>query len=245
MSNSIKDYRDLIDKPWGKMFYDMIYKQLNISNHKSLDILDFGAGFCVTANYYAKYHNVTAVEPNDEMIKFRIKDNKYTLIRKGSDALSEIDDDTFDVICCHNVLEYAENRRELLYEFSRILKPGGTLSIVKHNLYGRIISEAVLNNNPKSALDLLDVEFDGADNMFGKRDTYTNEFLINELLKYGVSLNKILGIRTFFGLSSNSKIKFDDNWYESMLDLEMKACKKDEFKNISFFNHLIFDKDNV
>lgn len=169
---------------------------MNISNDKSLDVLDFGAGFCVTTNHYAKYHHIAAIEPNDEMIKFRLKNNEYTLIRKGSDALSEIDDNAFDVICCHNVLEYIENRRELLYEFSRILKPGGTLSIVKHNLYGRIRSEAVLKNNPKSALDLLDVEFDGVENMFGKRNTYSNEFLINELLKCGVSLNKILGIRT-------------------------------------------------
>ena len=30
MSNSIKDYRNLIEQPWGKMFYYLIFRQLNL-----------------------------------------------------------------------------------------------------------------------------------------------------------------------------------------------------------------------
>lgn len=45
MSSSIKDYRQLIEKPWGKMFYDMIFRQLSLPTNPSLNILDFGAGF--------------------------------------------------------------------------------------------------------------------------------------------------------------------------------------------------------
>lgn len=52
MPSSIKDYRNLIDQPYGRMFYDLIYRQLNIQTKPTLDILDFGAGFCVTANHY-------------------------------------------------------------------------------------------------------------------------------------------------------------------------------------------------
>lgn len=52
-------------KPWGKMFYDLIYKQLNIPNDNINKVLDFGAGFCITADHYAKNHDVTAVEPSE------------------------------------------------------------------------------------------------------------------------------------------------------------------------------------
>lgn len=126
-------------------------------------------------------------------------------------------------------------------ELSRVLKPNGKLSIVKHNLYGRALSYAVLNDEPKLALDLLNNNFDNAKNMFGKRDTYSNEYLIN-LLADKMTLTDIVGIRTFFGLSANSEIKYSSDWYQSMLELEMKASEIDEYKKVAFFNHLIFKK---
>lgn len=241
MSNSIKDYRNLIEQPWGKMFYDLIFRQLNISKDNRLNILDFGAGFCVTANHYAKHHNVTAIEPSKEMYILRIKENDYNLVTRGLDFLTDIPDNAFDIVICHNVLEYVEYRELVLRELSRVLKPNGKLSIVKHNLYGRALSYAVLNDEPKSALDLLNNNFDNAKNMFGKRDTYSNEWLI-DLLADKMTLNDIFGIRTFFGLSANSEIKYSNEWYQSMLELEMKASEIDEYKKVAFFNHLIFKK---
>ncbi len=73
MPSSIKDYRNLIDRPYGRMFYELIYKQLNIQTKPTLDILDFGAGFCVTANHYAIHHTVTAVEPESKMYNLRLR----------------------------------------------------------------------------------------------------------------------------------------------------------------------------
>lgn len=241
MSNSIKDYRSLIEQPWGKMFYDLIFRQLNISKDSGLNILDFGAGFCVTANHYAKHHNVTAIEPSKDMYSLRIKENDYNLVTRGLDALTDIPDNAFDIIICHNVLEYVDDKELVLRELSRVLKPNGKLSIVKHNLYGRALSYAVLNDEPKLALDLLNNNFDNAKNMFGKRDTYSNEYLIN-LLANKMTLTDIVGIRTFFGLSANSEIKYSSDWYQSMLELEMKASEIDEYKKVAFFNHLIFKK---
>lgn len=240
--NSIKEYRKLVEQPWGKMFYEMIYRQLYLPDDPKLNILDYGAGFCVTANHYAKQHNVTAIEPNAEMSDLKVNDNKYNFLSGGFDLLKSIPNNSYDIVICHNVLEYADNKSVILRELSRILKPGGKLSIVKHNLKGRIISDAVLKDNPKSALELLNNSFDNAINMFGNRDTYDNKFLLEFADNSGLICKNIFGIRTFFALSSNNKIKYTDEWYKNMLELEMKACNIDEYKNIAFFNHLIFTK---
>ena len=56
-------------------------------------------------------------------------------------------------------------------------------------------------------------------------------------------LTDTFGIRTFFGLSANSEIKYSNEWYQSMLELEMKASEIDEYKKVAFFNHLIFRKE--
>ena len=236
---TIKDYRNMVEQPWGKMFYEMIFKQLNISNDKRIRILDFGAGFCITANHYARNHEVIAVEPNEEMYSLRIEKSDYTLIRQGLDYLKTVPDNSVDVAICHNVLEYAEEKEEILKQLVRILKPEGILSVIKHNLLGRVMGSAVLGDNPKAALDLLnDV---AEDSMFGNRSVYSNQSLIDALSENMVLID-LYGIRAFFGLSSNNEIKFTDEWYQAMLELEIVAGTMDEFRKIAFFNHLIFKK---
>lgn len=229
----------MVDQPWGRMFYEMIFKQLNITNDKRIRILDFGAGFCITANHYAKNHDVVAVEPNEEMYSLRVEENEYTLITQGLDYLKTVPDNSIDFVICHNVLEYVENKEEILKQLVRVLKQEGTLSIIKHNLFGRVMGSAVLGDNPHAALDLLNNVAE--DSMFGNRDVYGNEFL-TDLLSGEMALSETYGIRAFFGLSSNNEIKYTDDWYKSMLELETKASTMDEFRKIAFFNHLIFKK---
>lgn len=239
MSGSIKEYRKMVEQPWGRMFYELIYKQLNIPDDKRIRILDFGAGFCITANHYARNHEVIAVEPNKEMYSLRIEKSDYTLIRQGLDYLKTVPDNSVDVAICHNVLEYAEEKEEILKQLVRILKPEGILSVIKHNLLGRVMGSAVLGDNPKAALDLLnDV---AEDSMFGNRSVYSNQSLIDALSENMVLID-LYGIRAFFGLSSNNEIKFTDEWYQAMLELEIVAGTMDEFRKIAFFNHLIFKK---
>lgn len=242
MPSSIKDYRYLIDQPYGRMFYDLIYMQLSIESEPALDILDFGAGFCVTANHYAVNHNVTAIEPDSEMYNLRVKENDYTLIKNDISYLKAIEDNSYDLVICHNVLEYTENKNDIISELIRVLKPDGKLSIVKHNLNGRIIANAVFGDNPEAALKLFSNKYDNAENMFGRRNTYSNEALIETMKEQGLNCNSIYAIRTFFGLSANNKIKYTNEWYNNMLELELRVCDIEDYKRIAFFNHLIFTK---
>ena len=239
MSTPIENYRTMVEQPWGKIFYDVIFRQLKFTNERRLKILDFGAGFCITAKHYAKKHDVTALEPNEEMYRLRFESDDYTLITQGIDYLKTVKDNSYDVIFCHNVLEYVDNKDEILAELKRVLKTGGTLSIIKHNLYGRVFGASVLTDNPKAALDLLNQKPE--DSMFGNRDLYSNEYLTDFFGKE-MELSELYGIRAFYGLSSNNEIKYTDEWYKSMLELETRVGTIEEFKKVSFFNHLIFTK---
>ncbi|MBO7638503.1 MAG: class I SAM-dependent methyltransferase, partial [Treponema sp.] len=201
MATPIENYREMVEQPWGRIFYDIIYRQLTFTNDKRLKILDFGAGFCITARHYAKNHDVTAVEPNEEMYSLRFKGDDYTLITQGIDYLKTVEDNSYDVILCHNVLEYTDDKNEILSQLKRVLKPDGILSIIKHNLYGRFFGSAVLTDNPKAALDLLNEKSE--DSMFGKRSVYTNQFLM-DFFDGELKLEELYGIRAFYGLSSNN-----------------------------------------
>lgn len=70
---------------------------------------------------------------------------------------------------------------------------------------------------------------------------YSNEYL-TDFFNDKMTLSEFYGIRTFYGLSSNNEIKYTQEWYNSMLELETRVGSIEDFKKVSFFNHLIFEK---
>ncbi|WP_330388359.1 class I SAM-dependent methyltransferase [Pseudobutyrivibrio sp. ACV-2] len=115
----------------------MVWKQLgNIEGKK---ILDFGSGEGITSNHFAEKNDVTAIEPSEKMLSNAWKDNEYNQIVGDVNALSMFEDETFDIIICHNVLEYIDDKETAVKALTRVLKKKGVLSIAKHNRVGRVI----------------------------------------------------------------------------------------------------------
>jgi len=233
---NINGYLDYIKTPWGQLFYRLVWHNLEFKERK---ILDFGSGFGVTSNHLAKFNDVTAVEPNSELLEHRIRDNHYEQIIGSIDNLKELDDGSFDVILCHNVLEYIENRAELIAEFHRLLKKDGILSIVKHNKNGKIMHKAVFENNIDEAMGLLNGENAMSQN-FGTINEYEIEDLKDCLTERFV-LDKVSGIRTFFGIQPNS-FKCEPDWEEKMFILECAVESDTAFTNVAFFQHLLLKR---
>ena len=110
---------DISELPaWERLLKKIVWKQLGDIHGKS--ILDFGSGEGVTANYFAKNNKVVAIEPSEEMLSNRWNDYDYTQIQGDITSLSEFDDNTFDVIICHNVLEYIDDKKCIVNELHRV-----------------------------------------------------------------------------------------------------------------------------
>lgn len=230
--------KHLTDLPaWERLFKRIVWKQIGDLQGKY--ILDFGSGEGITANHFAKDNNVVAVEPWDEMLKNTWKDNNYRQIIGDVEALSEFPDDTFDVVICHNVLEYIDDKKQIVKELARVLKPDGFISIVKHNRNGRIMQMAVLLDDFEKANALLD----GADSTaskFGVIRYYEDSDIsmwVPELY-----IDRTFGIRTFWDLQQNQKKHCEETWQQEMMKIEMRVSETDAFRNIAFFHHLIVRK---
>lgn len=240
--DNVKDYVELIKAPWGRIFYDLLNIQLDIPQTPKLKILDFGSGLGVTANHYAKWHDITAVEPNEEMISNSCKENSYKQIHGGIEEITALENNTFDMVFCHNVLEYIENKEPFIAELLRILKSGGVLSVVKHNRVGRVFHTAVFKNDPKKAFTLLDENANDKSNYLGTQYIYSNDYLAELADKYGGKVNKVFGMRAFYALGQDNSIKYNDEWYRDMLELEKSVANIDEYRNAAFFSHLLIKK---
>jgi len=240
--NSASDYLNTVKAPWGKMFYDLLFEQLNLPPTPRLKILDFGSGLGVTANYYAQWHHVTAIDPNQDMINHGYKENAYTQIHGDVTQLDNFADETFDIVFCHNVLEYVETKEPIFEALLRVLKNSGTLSIVKHNRLGKILHNAVFTDDPKKALSFFEVGLNQKNNFLGTQYLYSNEDLVEYVAKHGGYLTKVFGMRAFWALGQDNSVKFTDEWYENMLELERRAADIEEYKQVAYLNHLLIQK---
>lgn len=166
--------------------------------------------------------------------------NSYRQIIGDVTSLSEFPDETFDVVICHNVLEYIDDKKQILNELARVLKPDGFISLAKHNRNGRIMQMAVLLDDHKKAATLLDGE-NSSSSIFGTIRYHED----NDIARWVPELyiEKVLGIRTFWDLQQNQEKHCDEDWQQDMMKLEMRASEIDAFREVAFFHHLIIRKN--
>ena len=224
---------------WERLFKRIVWAQ--IGDLKGLSILDFGSGEGVTADHYAADNALIAVEPSREMLANAWKDHAYTQIIGDVSALSAFDDGLFDFIICHNVLEYVDDKQAVVCELARVLKPGGRISIVKHNRAGRVMQMAVLLDDIEKANALLDGKNSTA-SKFGEIRYYHD----SDIAAWcgSLKLADSYGIRTFWDLQQNQEKHDREDWQKSMAQLEMRVSQMDEYRQIAFFHHLVFIKES-
>lgn len=223
--------------PWECMMKKMVWQQLGSITDKK--ILDFGSGIGVTACYLAEKNTVTAIEPNQESVDQRWADYPYTQLAGSTDKLRGFADETFDMIVCHNVLEYAPDREDIVTEFARLLKPDGKISIVKHNRAGRVMQMVVLLNNFEHAQELLDGT-DGMSAQYGAIRYYEDTDI--EKWCSALRITKTMGMRTFWDLQQNQEMHKDAGWQDKMVAIEMQVSDADGYRDIAFFHHLLIEK---
>ena len=222
---------------WERLFKKIVWEQIGILEGKR--ILDFGSGEGITANHFAENNDVTAIEPSEEMLSNAWKDYEYTQIVGDVNALASFEDETFDFIICHNVLEYIDDKETVIKALSRVLKKDGVMSIAKHNRAGRVMQMAVLLDDFEKANALLDGE-NSAASKFGAIRYYDDE----DILRWepGLKITEFFGIRTFWDLQQNQEKHGDEDWQDRMMQLEMRVSQIPEYRNIAFFHHLMFKK---
>jgi SAM-dependent methyltransferase len=246
MPESVDQYRNMVEEPWGRwgpMFYQMIWGQLELPAQAGLHLLDYGSGFGVSAAHYAENHRVTALEPSAEMRARRGPGPAYELIAGGAETLSLLPDGVFDAALCHNVLEYVSDQEaaNIVGGLCRKLKPGGLLSVVKHNAAGKVMDSAVRGDLAKAAA-FLGGQRTLTDATFGTQRTYEAEDLYRWAAPWGVMPAFDYGVRAFFGLGENAA-KYDPAWFEAMLALERTAQSLEPYRSIAYNRHLILRRE--
>jgi SAM-dependent methyltransferase len=149
---------------------DVIAARVAQTGRAALDIVDVGAGtggFAVSIA--ARGHRVTVVDPSPDALaaaRWRADEAHVTLTEVQGEATdlpalvgvpdaanpdaaspdaasSGADSAGADLVICHNVLEYVDSPPAALAAVARVLRPGGTVSVLAANTVAAVLQRAL------------------------------------------------------------------------------------------------------
>lgn len=127
------------------------------SGRTALDIVDVGAGTGGFAVGIAGLgHRVTVVDPSPDALaaaRWRAGEAGVTLTEVQGEAVdlpdlvgepgAGADKNGADLVICHNVLEYVDSPSAALAAIARVLRPGGTVSVLTANTVAAVLQRAL------------------------------------------------------------------------------------------------------
>lgn len=225
--------------------WEYLQKQITIKQLPNLEnkvILDFGAGNCYLPSLLSDTNKFVCIEPFIESYPQVYSKENIRLIKGDVNLLKGFQDNSFDVIFCHNVFEYMndQDRQKAMAQFERILKKDGFISFIKHNKFGRILEQVLFKNKFDNYKSIF-IENESHSERFGNIAYFKDKNLTTWSNNKLMIVNKF-GLRTFYDLQPNMELQQDSKWQNKIIELEMFFSKTPEFINISFLHHLILIK---
>ncbi|MFI9600785.1 class I SAM-dependent methyltransferase [Streptomyces sp. NPDC052043] len=156
------------DAPWGRLRYAIA--EANLARHLDdlgdgpLRILDLAGGDGGDAmRLAARGHHVTVVDHAPAMLAAATErastaglTELITCVRADVTALpADLAAGAFDVVLCHNLLQYVDDVPGILATALAPLKPGGLFSMMAINRHSAALSIAVRETDPAAALAAL------------------------------------------------------------------------------------------
>ncbi|KRN29582.1 hypothetical protein IV38_GL000468 [Lactobacillus selangorensis] len=220
----------------GRYFYAEVKAQLDHHMPAGKRVLDFGSGLGITADVLASDLAVTAYEPDADLRAHAVHQHDYQTIGGDWAAFKQwlTAQAPFDLILCHNVLEYVPNPSEVAAFLGTHLADGGRLSIIKQNRAGRVLNAAIGQDDVDQAQAVLDGSL--ADSpFFGTIHYYSNADLQVWLLGTNTKRLAKLGIRNFYGFH-------EQPYTDEALQLELAVCTEPAYRAVAYYNHIIVGK---
>ena len=145
---------------------------------------------------------------------------------------------SFDLILCHNVLEFVDKPSEVLCAAARILRDtSSTISVLVRNRLGEVTKAALLNGDLAAAERNLTAEW-GYDSLYGgKVRLFTADNLRAMLITASFAVIAERGVRVVSDFLPPKVSRTDE--YERILELERKLGAQPEFAAVARYTHFL------
>jgi len=243
-------YAAYLETPEGRLRIDLAFANLQEflpQDTRSLHALDLGCGTGAIALRLARLGlHVTLLDASLPMLDFAQRAareagvaERITLKRGDATQCADLfDAGSFDLILCHNVLEFVDDPSALLRGAARALRvPSGIISVLVRNQPGEVLKAALLNGDLAAAERNLTAEW-GDEALYGGRvRLFTAENLQAMLLESSLAVTAERGVRVLSDYLP-PKVSRDDE-YDRILELERKLGKRPEFAAVARYTHCL------
>ena len=237
----------------AELAFRFLYNHLEAEIKRSgeLNILDVGSGLGeVALRFAALGHKVTMLEPQacllqtaEERAKQQLPERTGLMrfLNERIEDLEECIDDEFDLIVCHETIEYVDDPLRAFNVITRVLRPRGTLSLVFLNRYGLVMQRVIIDENVKEAMDTFEVDEFSTELHHGHGHLYSDAELMALLEPLGYNIDGQYGLLVFSEFIDCSLFE-EGQCFKGMLELEERAGQEPHLKGIGKFVQLICSK---
>ena len=243
-------YAAYLGTPEGRLRLDLAFANVQeVLPHdtRSLRALDLGGGTGALSVRMARLgFHVTLLDASVPMLDFAKRAgeqagvaNRITLQEGDASRCADFfDAGSFDVILCHNVLEFVDEPREVLRSAASLLRSASSIiSILVRNQAGEVLKAALLNGDLAAAERNMASEW-GEESLYGgKVRLFTPESLQAMMPESSLAVTAIRGVRVVSDYLP-AKISREDE-YERIFDLERKLGQLPPFSAVARYTHVL------
>ncbi len=244
-------YAAYLETPEGRLRLDLAFANLQEflpQSQRPLCALDLGGGTAATAVRLARLGlDVTLLDSSLAMLdiaKRAAQEGGVTekiMLTHGDAAQSAklFAGKLFDVVLCHNILEYVEYPGAMLSDLSRLMRrePPALLSILVRNRDGEVLKAAIHAGDLESAERSLTASW-GVESLYGGRvRLFTPDELLAMSKEAGLEVIAKRGVRVVSDYLPPQISR--DAEYERIFELERKLGQPPEFAAIARYTHYL------
>lgn len=235
--------------PWGQLKYRLV--AANLDRHLPsgpLRILDAGGGDGAESLALARAgHHVTLVDASAAMLAEAQQavdagglQAQVTIIRHDLAGLATLfPDPAFNLVLCHNVLQYIPAVGRLLDDLLTVLQPGGVLSLLSVNRYSLPYQAAFLHHDLERAYAALDATTQQTA-VFGAPMTLSVAEEIHKLLSArGLTRIHHYGVRCICDYWGDNTEKAQPEVMAQIERLEQRLATMEPYKHLARYYQLI------
>jgi S-adenosylmethionine-dependent methyltransferase len=243
-------YAAYLETPEGRLRLDLGFANLQEffpRPTQQLHALDLGGGTGALAVRLAQLGiHVTLLDASREMLDLATRaaleagvGNKV-LVKHGDVAqlANLFDGASFDVILCHNVLEFVEDPVAVLSNAARILRdPPGVISVLVRNHAGEVLKAALVSGDLAAAERNLTSEWGDEALYGGKVRLFFPESLRSMLAAASLTVTAERGVRVVSDYLPAKISRIDE--YDRIFELERELGRRPEFAAVARYTQCI------
>lgn len=243
-------YAAYLETPEGRLRLDLAFANLQDflpQATRSLHALDLGCGTGAIGVRLARLGlHVTLLDASLPMLDFAKRAAQEAGVTErialthgdASQLVALFPAASFDLILCHNVLEFVEDPCAVLRTAARALRdPSGLISVLVRNRPGEVLKAAILNGDLAAAELNLTAEW-GDESLYESRvRLFTAVGLQAMLLKSSFAVTALRGVRVISDYLHPRVSRNDD--YQRIFELERKLGRQPEFAAVARYTHCL------